>query len=340
MNALKHVALQAAFAAGLFGLVRLAVRRREAVILLFHRFSGDGEGHPDGLPIATFSHFMAYLTRHFRVVSLAELTADLQRGNVKPWTAAVTIDDGYHEIHSLVAPVLQRYSVPASVFVVSDFIDGRIWPWSDRFEFVLDQAPAAQLVFRHRRLQHVVDLRLPASRHKARGLWGERGKRLPVSEREDLLEALAEAAGVRIPGSPPRAYRPMTWDQLRALAAQGIDVGAHTCTHPILSRLTPDRLRSEIADCKQQIEAHLGLEVRHFAYPNGGPGDYTPEAVAAVAEAGYAAAVTAVPGGNTPSTPTFELRRVPARPENLPRFAECLSGFDLLRRPSWSPPAH
>jgi peptidoglycan/xylan/chitin deacetylase (PgdA/CDA1 family) len=119
----------------------------------------------------------------------------------------------------------------------------------------------------------------------------------------------------------------MTWTQLRALAAGGFDVGAHTRTHPILSRVGRERLRAEIEGCKEQMEPKLGFAVSHFAYPNGGRQDYTPEAVEVVSQAGYRAAVTSVAGGNTPSTSLFELRRIGAA-EDLPHFAQSVSGFE------------
>jgi hypothetical protein len=152
-----------------------------------------------------------------------------------------------------------------------------------------------------------------------------------VGERDELLAAIAGATGVSIPLVPPKPYRPMTWAQLRALAAEGFDVGAHTRTHPILSRLPLRKLDAEIGGCKEQMEQRLGSHVRHFAYPNGRSEDYTPEVVAAVARAGYLAAVTTLHGGNTPSTPRLELCRISARPEHLARFAQSVSGFEELR---------
>lgn len=332
MITLKRAAVQLGYDAGLFELIRFAVRRRQAVILMFHRFWGNGEGHPNGLPIGRFADFMAYLTRNYRVVSLQQITEELRRGTVQPCTAAVTIDDGYHEFFTLAAPVLRRYGVPASIFVVSDFIEGRLWPWIARFDFVFDHAPHERVEFSHCGRWHVLELKDKRERQQAREQWCQDAKGLSVADRDQLLDAIARAAGVDMPAVPPSEYRPMTWAQLRALAADGFDVGAHTRTHPILSGVSPEQLRAEVEGGKEQIESRLGIQVRHFAYPNGLSEDYTPEAVAAVARAGYLAAVTAVAGGNTPSTPPLELRRIAARPENLARFARCISGFDEIAR--------
>jgi peptidoglycan/xylan/chitin deacetylase (PgdA/CDA1 family) len=327
----KLAALWVGFRVGLFRLVQHAVRRRQGVILAFHRFSGDGDGHGDGMPITTFASAMAYLSRRYRVVSLRTLTDELGRGVVRPYTVAVTVDDGYREVFTLAAPVLRRYGVPASFFVIGDFVAGRLWPWTDRWAFVFARAPRDRVTFSHRGATHVLAMRGVHDRWRAEAQWLEVAKRLEVAERDELLGAIAEAFGVVIPQDPPRGHRAMDWTQLRALAAEGFDVGAHTRTHPILSRVAGEQLRVEVEGCRDQIERELGAPVRHFAYPNGRREDYTRETVEAVARAGYVAAVTTVAGGNTPSTPCLELRRIVARPEDLARFAGSVCGFDEIR---------
>lgn len=330
MASLKLVALELGFRVGLFRLARRAVRRRQAVILTFHRFSGNDQGHAEGMPIQRFAEYLEYLTRHYRVVSLRTLAQELGQGVVRPYTVALTVDDGYHEVSTLAAPVMRRYGVRACFFVISDFVDGRLWPWTDRFTFVFDGAPRDRLAFRHRGSVYVLEMRNEQDRRRGATHWLEYAKRLPVAERDDLLETIAAAAGIAIPAAPPREYRPMTWTQLRALAADGFDIGAHTRTHPILSQVDREQLWAEIAGGKEHMEQRLGSPVLHFAYPNGGRRDYTPEAVEMVAKAGYRAAVTSVWGSNTPSTSPFELRRI-AAPHDWAHFAQSVSGFEQVR---------
>src|SRR2546428_8083987 len=308
MSMLKLTGLRLGLHGGLFGLAQFAARRQQAIILMFHRFWRNGEGHVRGLSIERFEEYIRYLTRHYRVVSLGTLTEELRQRTVRPYTVAVTLDDGHHEAFTRAAPVLRRYGVPASFFVVSDFIDGRLWLWTDRFRFVFKQAPQGQAAFKYRGSIHVVEMSKERNRLLAEEQWREYAKKLPVPEREELLEVVADAWGVTIPVTPPREYRPMSWGELWSLAAEEFDVGAHSRTHPILSRVSPEQLQAEIEGCKEQIERHVGCPVRYFAYPNGRNEDYTAEAVEAVSRAGYLAAFTTVPGGNTPSTSPYELR--------------------------------
>jgi peptidoglycan/xylan/chitin deacetylase (PgdA/CDA1 family) len=81
----------------------------------------------------------------------------------------------------------------------------------------------------------------------------------------------------------------MTWDEVRALDAAGIDVGGHTVNHTVLANLSLSEARREIVGCRDALAEALGKAPRHFAYPNG---YHTPAVRRAVAEAGFEAAVT------------------------------------------------
>lgn len=342
MLPLKQITLEAVFSTGLFRLVQFA-RHHEATILNFHRFRDDRKGDPRGVDIQWFADCMKYLAEQYRVLSLPDLTAALRRGRLHPNTVAVTMDDGYHDMVSLAAPVLRQYSIPASLFVVSDFVDGALWLWNDRLRFIVERAPHGTTEFQHGRATSRLVISRETDRWTEESRWCEYMKTLSVTAREEFLSAMAEACGVCVPDSPPPEYRAATWAELRALAAEGFDVGAHSRTHPILSRVSPKQLEDEIAGCKEQIEGHLGSPVKHFAYPNGQQSDYTPAAIGMIARAGYLAAVTTIPGGNTPMTPLFELRRIYARTAGRAEFAQSVSGFELMKdlvRRNWAEPRH
>jgi len=331
LHAAKQVALKVGFHTGVLRLLQLALRR-QALILMFHRFFGDGKGDPRGLRIGRFAEYMQYLATRYHVVSLNDLTRQLRLGTVRPNTVAVTVDDGYDDFLSLAVPVLRKYGIPATLFVVSDFVEGHVWPWPDHFRFVFDHAPRHPITFRHRGETHALELQDEDDRRWAEEHWREYAKTISVPERDDLFGAIAEACGIEIPITPPPEFRSLTWAQLKALTADRIDVGAHTRSHPILSRVSSEQLRDEIRGCKEDIERNLGLPVTHFAYPNGTREDYTSETIKEVSRAGYQAAVTALAGINTPDTPIFELRRIEASTEDLPHFAKTVSALGLRER--------
>jgi peptidoglycan/xylan/chitin deacetylase (PgdA/CDA1 family) len=104
----------------------------------------------------------------------------------------------------------------------------------------------------------------------------------------------------------------MTWDEVRA--TMGLTrLGGHTHTHPILSRVEPDRVDEEVRTCRDRIAGETGARPRWFAYPNGQAGDFTPAVKDALRRHGFEAAFTAMEGVNGATTDRFELRRFSGR---------------------------
>lgn len=103
----------------------------------------------------------------------------------------------------------------------------------------------------------------------------------------------------------------LTWEQLTGLQAAGIEIGSHTYSHVALSELNQDRLLNELVRSRQVLASNLAAPVAFLAYPFG---QYNPETVAAVKQAGYTGACTGLPGLGTLADDAYQLKRV-----NIPR---------------------
>jgi peptidoglycan/xylan/chitin deacetylase (PgdA/CDA1 family) len=102
----------------------------------------------------------------------------------------------------------------------------------------------------------------------------------------------------------------MTPEMIRNLAQQGIEIGAHTVSHPILTSLSDASARHEIAEGKRQLEAILGKPVRYFAYPNGKHGmDFDERHVAMAREVGFDAAFSTALGAASSAHDPYALPR-------------------------------
>ncbi len=114
----------------------------------------------------------------------------------------------------------------------------------------------------------------------------------------------------------------MREEQVRELHAAGMEIGAHTVTHPILLNTAPDAARREIVESGRRLAEIVRQPIRLFAYPNGKPGvDYGPEHVAMVRDAGYAAAVSTGWGVATAQSDRFQLPRFTPWDRTPGRFA-------------------
>jgi hypothetical protein len=155
----------------------------------------------------------------------------------------------------------------------------------------------------------------------------ERMKGLSDDELRSTVERVCLELGVT--GESAFKNVMLSWDDVHALGGLGFSVGAHTVTHPILSRVSRARAEAEIRGSRAMIAAACGQEPRAFAYPNGGPADYTEMICGVVRDAGFMCAATTRFGVNTAETPRYELRRGGPWEEDLSTFALKLAGYRL-----------
>ena len=262
---------------GAFALAR-RLTANQARVLMYHNFSGPGESDPGALNVEGVRMQFEYLRRHFHVVPLLRIAEQLSSGRkLDPKMVALTIDDGRRNCYEFLFPLLKEFELPATFFVVSSFIGGEDWIWTDKVLW-LSQLVPPPLELNSGGLD---DIFLALNR-------------LRPEERNARIQAMAKGAAVSIPPAPPAKYAPCSWAELREMADSGLmELGSHTATHPIFSSLTDEESRIELIRSKAQIEEEIGREVRCFCYPNGMPGDFRPSHVRQVEEAGHACAVTA-----------------------------------------------
>jgi peptidoglycan/xylan/chitin deacetylase (PgdA/CDA1 family) len=295
--------------------------RPRVPILTFHRVNDDNDPFMPSLPTAVFAARMAYIARHYRVLTVEELVARLQDGRVPRNALALTFDDGYRDNLTHAAPILKRLGLPATVFLVTGHIDTPQTLWFDRLGMAFKTATARRVALGGGRL-----LSLGTVGERLAGLAAALAylKQLP----DDARAASVDALMIALRSNPERPKRLMlSWDEVDALRGLGFSIGAHTVTHPILSRLSPDRAWQEIHGSKAAIEEVLGEPVRAFAYPNGGPDDYNETVMRLVHNAGFACAVTTRRGLNDADTPMLELRRGGPWEHHLATFALKLAHY-------------
>ncbi len=103
----------------------------------------------------------------------------------------------------------------------------------------------------------------------------------------------------------------MDWDQVRALAAQGFEIGSHTHTHLDLGRADAATIAAELETSKRKFQDELGRPAKLFAYPFGNPENITDESRALVRQAGFQCCLSCYGGINDAGPSPFELRRIP-----------------------------
>lgn len=286
-------------------------RRDQLAILTYHRIDVPADDLYPGLISATpeaFDRQVAWLAARYHPVSLAEVLARRDGGPALPRRSVlITFDDGYRCFGDHAWPTLQRYGVPAALFVPTAYPDdpGRMF-WWDRLHRAIaattEPGPLATPVGR---------LDLATADQRGRSFRGLRSaiKDLPNERAIAVVDEVIAALG----GDPERPATAgptvLGWDVLRALASAGAEIGIHTRTHPILDRLPDAELDHEIGGARDDLERGLrGLGVPAIAYPNG---NHSPAALAAVERAGLRLGFTTRRGTNDVRRPSWlTMRRI------------------------------
>lgn len=316
--------------AGMLRGVRLW-RRNQFRILMYHNFSS-----ADPQARQALDRQCAHMKRHYAVVSLTEIGRSLRGDARLPQHAlAITVDDGYRDFLLNGAPVFREHGLPVTVYLVSGFLDGKMWFWWDQVAYALDASKRTTLtlaLFPGKPLS-TFPIETQAQRKTARVLIVEELKKMEASDRQHFIDVeLTRGLEVDVPPHPPECAAPLLWSDVRMLQDQGVEFGAHTVTHPIMSHIrNPDSLSQEIADSKKRIEQETGRPVIHFCYPFGLSGDFNEESVTAVRKEGFLTATTAEFGMNDAQSHSMKLLRLAAEPATpFEYFTEIVAGAHAL----------
>lgn len=295
--------------------------RARHVNLIFHRVLPVADPLlPDEPDHAWFARLIAMLARRYNVLSLAEAIDAAAQATLPRASLSITFDDGYADNYTEALPILREHGVPATFFIATGYLDGGRM-WNDSVIETVRQLADGEHDLSEFAMGVVVICGMDTRRQLVSRLLAA-WKHLPAMQRQQRVDAFSE----RAQNLPSRLM--MTRAQLRDLADQpGMEIGAHTRSHPILAAQDPAAAYADIVTGRDDLREILGSTPRLFAYPNGKPGrDYGPEHAAMVRKLGFRAAVATRWGAMTSTTDPFNIPRFTPWRRNLTRFS-----IDLLR---------
>ncbi|HEX4405715.1 MAG TPA: polysaccharide deacetylase family protein, partial [Polyangia bacterium] len=279
LRRLKRIAGHLARTSGVQALGRWY--RGNPLILMYHgvtRAPSRGLLNCEGKHVGVdrFVEQLRFLKRHRRVIPLDALVSGVVTGADMRGAVAITFDDGYENNVTQAAPVLAELKMPATFFLATGYVDADRWMWVDKLEFVLNHTTCSALT-----LEGIGHVGLEDKREALRVI-----KRFAKQQPQEILERLVavvdEQCGVSSE-APAGDHRFMTWAQARALKGSGFEIGAHTVSHPMLSRVELAQAEREMVDSRAAIRRELGVCSEIFCYPNGKTSDYTPQIIACAA---------------------------------------------------------
>ena len=260
--------------------------------------------HP--CPPEEFEQQIAFLSRHYRFVSLKD-TFDAARNGAKEKLCAVTFDDGLKDQYIYAVPVLERFHVPASFFIISGTFDGMM-PFTHKIHLLLSLVSAEKLRAQFHSFlktsfpQSGEKYHIPSGRHlNAQRTYGsivpENFKEvlatLPRRMREKFLSQMFRELHLYEPQLAKEFF--MDESDVKDIARRGFSVGSHAHRHEAFDVLSAKEARQDIAQSKKRLEKALTVPVDTFCYPYGRVGKNRNRLASFLAAERFSHAVTIEP---------------------------------------------
>ncbi len=311
-------------AAACGALYRLLTLRSEPgiTIVTYHRlFAEPDPFYGYGIPVSLFEAHLQFFRQCCTVLSLDDAITCVTGDRPLPRRGVViTFDDGYRDVFTRAWPLLKRYRLPATLFVAVDAVErGLIWP--DVVRHAVRQTAQTEV-----RLEHlgsgVGTLPLASEAQRLHAVRQLDARLRAVSN--DVKERALDELTMTLLGVPRMSLTlpglMLSWEEIRRMHAEGLGIGAHSMTHPVLARLSEAEAAHEIARSGAIVSERLGEPVFHFCYPFGGSEAVGPVHYRLAEAAGFRSACTTSPGANRRDVDQFALKRIDGTYPSLRRF--------------------
>jgi peptidoglycan/xylan/chitin deacetylase (PgdA/CDA1 family) len=328
-------------------------RRGTPLILTYHRVLEKCDAALDyaqpGLVVTApmFERHLVFLKQHFDIVPLSALLRDdAARPSDRRPRCVITFDDGWRDNYDLAFPILRQHGIPAIIFLTTDFVGTARAFWHTELIALLLSGELSAAVHRgpslaaypkpvREELARCTGVAGPAGSADTDALVEAVKANCDETEIEDLIKTLTAAARLPRPLLAGRRFF-LDWDQVREMAATGIEIGSHGCSHRIMTQLSTADVRDELVRSKAEIETRIGRPVMHFAFPNE---DANPALTELASRAGYRTVCVGA-GVEVASDSVLALRRVTMHEgvgvDGL-TYDKSLVALSLLRTPKGRP---
>lgn len=288
-----------------------------AVILMYHRITDRGD--EQGVNRDVFEQQINYIRANMNPVSLNEIAESISLGKpITPKTVAVTFDDGYEDNYTNAYPVLKKYEMPATIFLTAGYIGTSKVFWWDKLSELINKTK-------------IRNIDLSGFSECFKGVSGiDSSRPIAIHTEEERINAKKILADIfktykneeinkatnklqsqlNVLDEMIKAPQILNWAQVREMNINGIDFGAHTMSHPILSQLSIEESENEIILSKTTIENEIDIDVKGFAIPYGLAAHFNDGTLKAIEQAGFRYCCSAETGFVTRTSTAYSLKRI------------------------------
>jgi peptidoglycan/xylan/chitin deacetylase (PgdA/CDA1 family) len=275
---------------------RRSLTRQRILILMYHRVNDQASPFFEvAVNPKAFEKQIRFFRKYYKIIDLNDLNRLSSSHFFERDVVILTFDDGYRDNYTQAFPILQKYRVPATVFLTTGFINSDRLLWPDKLAWTLFKAESipdfsmlgkfdlpADIAFATQRF-----FSSKSSNHKAiLDLMAAKLKELSGNDRNEILSILSRVCKLKSwPRMEERAM--LNWKEVREMSKNGISFGGHTVSHPALSKIPLQEARREIIESKETIEEHIQKPVQTFAFPFGKKEDYSTAVIDILKQIGF-----------------------------------------------------
>jgi len=241
-----------------------------------------------------------YKKKRYEFVSLDEMHSIVTTGQPRKKFICFTFDDGYIDNYEIAYPIFKKYNCPFSIFIATDFLNGKAHLWWYVLEKVLNNNTEVRLSD-----GSYYDCSTALLKDKAFYEIRDKIKQLPTLTLEKEFNSLFAKYDYSF--SELIALFSMTWWQIEILSGEELcTIASHTVSHGVLSTMSDVEIRTEVHQSKLLLERFTQKDIQHFAYPYGA---YNDRVIPILKEIGYKTALLANGGVIREKQNEFKINR-------------------------------
>ena len=298
---IRKIAGNLIFYSGLYHLIP----KNNITILMYHRVTSKESPLDSNVITSSKENFekqMKYLSENCNVITFNDLKEKPKKNSI-----IITFDDGYKDNYTTAYPILKKYNLPATIFLATGHINKNELFWWDKIAYIINKTKIKKFSSKE---QTIINIQ-------------EKLKKVSESKKKSSIKKLEKTLKVKIPKIENIA---LSWENIKEMSKNNISFGAHTVSHPIITRISLKEAKSEILKSKNKIEKMINKKVSVFAYPNGGKEDMSDQIDKFLKENGFDFSVSTIYG--TTEKDSFRLNRIGVQYEDdLKFFRIKLSGI-------------
>ena len=286
---------------------RRKLTKSQVAILMYHRVgpkTDDWSFEP--LSLQSFEKQIVYFCRNYEVISVDQLVNYIQlRKSLPEKAVAITFDDGYKDNYLYAYPMIKKYHVPATIFITTGHIGtGKLF-WWDLVNYVIQHSNVNPLNLGK---EGCYLIQSETEKIHSNFIICEKMKKMPENEKNFLIKRLIGISNIKNIPSEVGNQLILSWDEIKEMSSEGINFGAHSISHPVLTNMPLEQAKFEIIQSKKDIEKQLGRETIGFSYPDG---NFNSTISKYIQESGFSWAVSTFPNKLLSSTDIpYELSRL------------------------------